>query len=829
MSGLWPLVWRAVGARPLRSGLTILAVALGIAVVLGAQIVVNGLDAQAAAAAQLRAGASGLDVRLDAGDGLTAAQVAALGTLPGVTQAVPLYEKRVAAAPAGASLTGLTVTLVGLQDGSAALRPVEVVAGRLPRPGSSSEVAIDAGLLPALGMPSSGTAAVGRRVQLVTATGPDTFTVVGTTADTSAGPVFTRSAVFADDAAMLSAFRLGLRTQMVALRLDPGTAARIVASEVHAQLGDTVTTVDPSGGGDEPLSDLRPLLALLTVLSLMVGAGVTANSVALAVIERRREIGLLRAAGASSAQVFRMFIAEASLLAAVAVPLGLGVGVALGAVLDGAYAPADLPGPVFSVAVWQILAAAAAGAGAGIAGGLAPALMAARMPVLASLRVRPETRRRRAAPFLVAGAVAALVAGAVCFAATSAGVVALGVALFLLGVVLAVPVVSPVAIRLLSRGLAPVAPAAANSAAGLMRSRQRTTLTAAGLAVSVAVAVAVSSLTAGALSASDSWVSGLFTGNELIISPVTQRDGVATAIAESPGVAALTPLRTFSATVQGSVTGITAIDPAAYESTGTLQVVGAPRLQALQALENGPSFLAPAQLAATYGWQVGTQVPVQAASGTVFFTMTGMVVHSFPAGDGSESLLMADDMARTYFGSVAAGFDDLVVTTDGSTAAVAATAATYGMEGVTVDDVGAAARDALQRSIGLLLALAIVTVGIAMVAVINTLLVNVRQGTRELALLRAVGLSRRQALRLVLGECGVLAIAATVGGVAAGCVVALPMLRASASMGFAPHFAFPVVTAAVLLVTLAAAVLLAAYGPARRATSASVLDALRNE
>ena len=83
---------------------------------------------------------------MDIGSGLTPAQVTTLSELPGVVQAVPLYEKQVTAGPAGSSLEGATVTLVGLQDSSAALRSVSVEAGRLPLPGSTAEVALDQGL-----------------------------------------------------------------------------------------------------------------------------------------------------------------------------------------------------------------------------------------------------------------------------------------------------------------------------------------------------------------------------------------------------------------------------------------------------------------------------------------------------------------------------------------------------------------------------------------------------------------------------------------------------------------------------------------------------------
>ncbi|MFZ0920371.1 MAG: ABC transporter permease, partial [Candidatus Dormiibacterota bacterium] len=150
MSDIWGLAARAIRARPLRSVLTAAAVALGIAVVLAVQIAIQGLTVQASEAKTQLAGASSLDVRVDAGSGLTASEITELGALPGVVQAVPLYEKQVTAGPVGTGLTGDTVTLVGLQDSSAALRSVSVVAGRLPLPGSTTEVAIDQGLSTAL-------------------------------------------------------------------------------------------------------------------------------------------------------------------------------------------------------------------------------------------------------------------------------------------------------------------------------------------------------------------------------------------------------------------------------------------------------------------------------------------------------------------------------------------------------------------------------------------------------------------------------------------------------------------------------------------------------
>jgi putative ABC transport system permease protein len=805
------------------------AVALGIAVVLAVQIAIQGLMVQAGEAQLEQAGASSLDVRVDAGSGLLPTQITVLSDLPGVVQAVPLYEKQVTAGPAGASLTGDTVTLIGLQDSSAALRSIAVVSGRLPLPGSQSEVAIDEGLSSALTGGNGSPIRIGQRIQMITATGPDQFTVVGFTAGTSGGPSFTHDAVFVDDAAMLGPFGLGLRTPLVALRFGPGATVAGVSKAVHAKFGASVTTYNPRAGAAEPLQDLEPLLLLATVLSLIVGAGVTANSAALAAFERRREIGLLRAAGASSRQIFRLFAAEVALVAAAGVPIGIVVGVVLGGVFEGKLSPGDLQAPNLMPEPGQILAAVLAGLAAALAGGLLPLFAAARRPILDGLRPHPIGDHQRASPLVRIASPALLVIAALCFLSSASGLVAVGVIAFLLGVVMALPLIAPLLIRLLAMAISTFVSGAEPGAAHLARARNRTAMTAAGLVVSVATAVGVSALSAGALTASDSWISHLFAGNILVTSPVTQEDQVATAMERSPDVTHATPLRLLSETVAGASEGVAAIDPATYASLGGLDVVSGDRTGSLSALEDGPSFLEPAGLAAATGWTVGTQLPVLTQKGLVYFTIVGVVSHSFPSGDGSESLVMADDLARTYFGSAADGFDDLVVTSGGSLGAIEATAVSYGMQAVPVSEIQDDARDALQHSIGLVLAVAVISVIIAMLAVINTLLVNVRQGTRELALLRAVGLGSRQALRRVLTEAGLLAAAATLIGVAAGSLMALPMLRASTTATFAPGFVFPYVTVVVLVAVVVLGAIVATIGPARRAVRTSVLTALRHE
>src|SRR5207302_2489522 len=97
MGGLFTLAFRQLRARPVRAALTAIAVALGVAAVLGVQLALSAVDDQAAAAQVQRAGRSSLDVRAVGATGLAADDVTTIRSLPGVVEVEPFLEKPVTA------------------------------------------------------------------------------------------------------------------------------------------------------------------------------------------------------------------------------------------------------------------------------------------------------------------------------------------------------------------------------------------------------------------------------------------------------------------------------------------------------------------------------------------------------------------------------------------------------------------------------------------------------------------------------------------------------------------------------------------------------------
>ncbi|HZS14039.1 MAG TPA: ABC transporter permease [Candidatus Dormibacteraeota bacterium] len=830
MSGLWPLVLRSLRARPLRALLTAVAVTLGVAAVTGLQLALPALDHQAQQAQQQRAGDSQLDVRAATQPGFDDTQLATISAVSGVASAVPLQEKRVVARADPRLITGLTVTVVGVDaGGEAGLRPVRLSSGRLPRAGSTDEVTLDAGLASALqttGAPRP--LAAGDDVGLLTGTGNGVFHVVGISSGTSAGPAFTQSAAFVSATAAQTVFGQGLRTPLVALRLAPGVPAADVAQRLHRALGASATTVDPRALAVQPLDQLRPLLALVTVLSVAIGAGVVANTLGLSVVERRREIGLLRAAGAAGGQVFRLFLAEAAVLAGAGAVLGVVLGILVAGVLVHQLAPSDLGVPAVSLSVAAVLGSMALGVAMALLGAYLPARAAARMNPLAALRAGAAGEPERTPRGVAFAGLVLLGLAALGMASGLAGPVGAGIVALLLGAVLVLPFVVPPVLRAMGGAARTAAGTTGLAAANLARRRNRTSLTVAGLAVAVSVAVAVSTLTAGALAAGNDWVDHLFVGDTLVRSAAAQPDAVADAVAKAAGVQSATPLRFVAAPVAGDTTGIAVIDPGAYAGTPAIAVDG-DHSAAVRALTSSsrPAMIVPRQLADLYGWQTGTQLAVSGQIDTTF-TVAAVAEHTFPGGDGREAVVVGRAAAERALGTVATGFDVLDVTRgSASLSTVQDVAASYGMQATPVSAVEAAAQSAVDHSVALLSVFAWLAVVVAMLAVVNTLVVNVRQGAREVGLLRAVGLSRRSAHRMVLAEAALLALCGTLIGVGIGCILALPLLHASDGPGFTPGFVFPLGAVLASLGAVVAGAVLAVVVPARAVAGQSIVAHIR--
>ena len=834
-----PLLWRRAALARLALGVA--ALALGGGAVLGTQLTASALHRQADLAIQQRAGSAQYDIQPFARHGFTTAQLDAIAKLKVVSRAAPLEEK--------ADLARLPshgfrqVVLVATDSQGVALRPLPVIRGRRPR--APDEIAISQNLSPGIALSSgavtSGTVKIGQKLQLIEAKGAAEFKVVGVVANSSLGAPFTADAVYISQTTARKLFATGLQVAEVAVRLRAGATVPQLLSELSRSVHTQYTVSDPRAvpQGD-PVGELEPILNGITALSLVLAFAVVAATFTSIVLDRRREIGLLRLAGASQGLIFRSFLREAAAVAVLGAGIGVGVGYLLAGVLVAVSIPPGVnPAPqVRADAGWSVVAFLLVGL-LGVLAAALPAIQAARTQPL--LAVRPDrVRRGRGLVWQLPLGLLGIIGAYYFFDHGGAFGVGLGAGCAYVAVCAGLGWAGPLLVRGLSALVAPLigTPVAAISARGRTRPA-RTALALGALFVSVATAIGLVGLSGAALTAGQVWVNHLFVGQYLLVSPVVQNQKVEdqvlaeiTARTSSTTLVASAPVRFLAARVGHQAVSLAATSAAAYGISGALQFVHGSRVAGLAQLTAGTGVLLPLELANSLHAGVGTHLRLITASGTGEFQVAGIVAHTLPGPSGEESAVLDSAIAVKDFGAAAEGFNLIQLQLRGTgdlQRPVALAAFRYGMEEETVATVRQGVNLGVQHDVAALSALALVGVVIAILAAINTVVLGVREGTRDMALLRVVGLSRSATRRAVLGEALATALGGSALGIAVGIGLIAPEVHAATSAILPLTFAIPGQVILAILAGVVLAILVAAVIPARQLSNLDPVAALSVE
>ena len=824
-----------------RLALGVAALALGGGAVLGTQLAAGALHRQATAAVQQRAGSAEYDIRPFARQGFTSAQVKAIAKLKVVTAASPLEEKAdLARLPSHAFRQ---VVLVATGPQGVALRPLPVIKGSSPR--AQDEVAVSEnlapGISPSTGALTPGKVEIGQKLQLIESKASKKFTVVGVVADSSLGAPFTADAVYITQATAEKLFASGLQVSEVAVRLVPGATVPQLLAELSHSVHTQYTVSNPRSVPDgDPVGEMQPILDGITALSLVLAFAVIAATFSSLVLDRRREIGLLRLAGASRGLIFRSFLREAIAASALGAAIGVGVGYLLALVLIAVSTPSGVsPTPRIQADVGWTVVAFLLVLLLGVLAAAFPAVQAARIPPLVAVQP-PRLRLGRGwawqLPLLVLGVI-----GADFFFENGGALgVGLGAGFAYLAVCAALGWTGPRLVRALSMVLGPLigTPVAAISARGRTRPA-RTSLALAALFVSVATAIGLVGLSSAALTAGQVWVNHLFVGQYLLVSPVVQsqkvEQQVLTAISAKTSattVVASAPVRFVAGRVGHESISLAATSATAYGISGALQFIHGNRDSALAQVSAGQGVLLPLELSDSLHASVGSKIKVITTTGTGSFRVVGVVAHSLPGPSGEESAVVDSAAAKKDFGAAAAGFNLIQLQLRGGgnlQHQVALAGFRYGLEEETVSTVREGVDLGVQHDIAALSALALVGVVIAILAAINTVVLGAREGTRDMALLRVVGLSRAETRRAVMGEALATAIAGCAIGIAVGIGLIAPEVHVANSAALPLTFEIPGLVILAVVLAVVVAILLAAMIPARQLSNLDPVAALSVE
>jgi putative ABC transport system permease protein len=622
-----------------------------------------------------------------------------------------------------------------------------------------------------------------------------------------------------------------------------GTSQADLAKAVQARLPRGFEAITGEAAAKESQNSINKALSFISTfllifagIALFVGSFLIINTFSILVAQRSRELALFRALGASRRQVTRSVLFEAFVVGVVGATLGLGLGFVLALGIKALFATfgLDLSGsPLafqWTTAFWSY----AVGLVVTMVAAYLPARRAGKMPPVAAMRddvALPESALRWrlvVGSLLMAGGLVCVYLGSFTTVDNSAYYVGAGVFALLLGVSLTSPVIGRPVIAgcgLVYRRLF--------AAVGLMaeqnavRNPRRTAATASALMIGLTLVSMMSVFGASAKASVDKSIRENFVADYVVSNAIGQpfSTKVTSEVAAVPGVRTATPLRSLSIKIGNDRSFGAAIDPATFASAVPIQVLsGSLADVGLRGLLLDDKEAARRHLAV--GSTVQATVAGQKSTYRVAAVYRSMEAMQVPV---LISLAAADAAGVPEQDSMA-----FVLREPGADAK----AVQSGIEKVIADlptvslkDQNAFAAeqrkpiDQLLYIIDALLGLAVV---IAVLGIVNTLALSVIERTREIGLLRAVGLSRRQLRTMLRLESVAIALLGAVLGVVLGLGAGWALQHSLAGDGI-DVLSIPFAQLAVFVVLAGLVGVLAALWPGRRAARLDVLKAITTE
>jgi putative ABC transport system permease protein len=632
------------------------------------------------------------------------------------------------------------------------------------------------------------------------------------------------------------AARSGVSDEQLVQELRPilpaNTEVQTAAEQARSDAEDT----------DEFISFLRTFLLVFAGVALFVGSFVIANSLSITIAQRTREFATLRTIGASRRQVLTSIIVESFVVGVIASVIGLFLGLGLAKVLFWLFDAVGftLPNTGLLFETRTIVVALLVGVLVTLAASLRPAIRATRVPPIAAVRegaTLPESRFARfrtiGALFLTALGFAALIFGLfgsgldttqiLLFMGAGALLVFFGVALF------ASKLVPPLATAL-GWPAAKAGGASGQLARGnAKRNPQRTASTAAALMIGLALVTLVAVLGQGIRSTFTDAVDRIFVADYAItaqnnFSPIPIE--AAEAAAEAPGVREVASVRTGEALVYGEPSFVTAVTANAGSAINLEWKDGSQAV--FSELRDDGAFVDDG-FADDHNLTVGSPISITTPAGKQL-DLTVKGIFDPPAGGSpfgnvtfsSDTFDANYDQPQNLYSFVEA--DGGV--TDANTQSLETALADFpNAKAQTRQEFKDNQVSFLNNILNILYVLLALSVVVSLFGIVNTLVLTVFERTRELGMLRAIGMTRRQVRRMIRYESVITALIGAVLGIILGIVLAgLLVWRVDFI-----DFAVPVGQVLVFAVAAVIVGIIAAIFPARRAARLNPLQALQYE
>lgn len=621
-----------------------------------------------------------------------------------------------------------------------------------------------------------------------------------------------------------------------------------VADAVRKLVPADVIVAPPARRGDQVESMLGAFQLNLTALSLvsvLVGAFLIYNTISASVIRRQAEIGILRAIGASRAEIRLLFLGEGALAGLIGTLGGMALALPLASVLSAPVAQTvsslyiALSIDRLYLAPRQFLEALIVGMGAALAASWLPASEAADADPAKVLRPGSAMDRFAAIPlkWLGFGAAGLLIAAACGWGALEWRIAPLGFASAFF-VMAGFSLLVPVTVRMASAGFACFPGKVRMAARNLSRSVHRNSVTIAALAAAIAMTVSISVMVHSFRSSVDRWigatlVADLFIGsaaNEVASSGAVLPAATLTWLSQNSQVKRISTFVEVPLIFSGERTAMAVVSGSTQAET---QFVGGDAAGQFADFLKPDHVLVSEPFANRFDVRRGDRIPLLTAAGEIEFTVAG--VYQDYARNGGVVLIDRGNALRHWpdFGVQSVALT-LVQGVDPE-AIAAEFRSEFGRDGLYSIYSNAALRgrifEIFDQTFAVTLVLRSISVVVAAVGVMLALIILTAERSREIGIMRAVGASRSQIVGLFLQEAGMIGAVASVVGVVSGACLAMVLTWVvnKAYFGWTIDLAFPWGVLAATPLWIVPVAVLAAILPALRAARIAPAAALRTE
>ena len=837
---------RLVRAALTRTGRLIgiaMAVTLAVSLVSGTFILTDTIASAFQAATASSASTSDIVVRATAGFTAQANSLPEREPLPesllATVAAVPGIQAMWATVQGYAAMvdkSGKVIAPDGLPTIGTSWAPGDIVdVGRAPRRG---EVAID------LTTARRYHLHLGDNIRILFQGGAQNFTIAGVLRRT-VDIVAATKAIFDPSTATQWLGQKG-QVNAIVVRAQPSATPATLRARINAILPSRFEAVTARQVTDEAaqswtksLGFLTPGLLLLAGVALIVGALLIGNTFSILVGQRTRELGLLRALGASPAQLRRLVLAEATAVGISASLAGVAIGFGAAHGMLALVRGVGLAIPTSSV-VFRIHSAVA-----GVVCGVAATTVAAFLPARRATLVSPvaalngrATRSELARSARIGPGAATTLAGATMLAAGSRHVLptlvatGVGVAGVLIGLALLLPVLAGPAAYAIGAPLVrlfgqPAALARQNA----MRNPRRTAATAAALMIGIGLVGVIAIVTASMKASATAAVRQTLRADLVVMTSGTPGSSgglppsVADRLQHTPEVGLVSEIRAGQWGFGGTTETLLAIDPATVTD---MHEVDTASMAAVRQLDD-TGVLVRDTVAEHHRWKVGDLVPMT-------FARTG--THRLPIRGLFSTMAVRTDYVISLKAFAANYAQPLILAVDvklakGVTPSLAEANIRKAMSDLPIAKVMnrsqllASQQAQIDKYLSPVAALLGLSVLIGLLGIANALALSIHERTRELGLLRAVGMARTQLRAMIRCEAVIIAGFGSLAGLGLALGFGWASVSAVHDLGVT-ELVVPVGQLALLVAAATAAGLLAAIVPARRAANLQVLDAIRD-